>query len=50
MFGNLIIRCDLHAMIPMTYEPLKGMLVVAVGLCWWVGTCRGMISLNLHWA
>ena len=31
--GNLIIGCDLHAMIPMTYEPLESVLVVAAGSC-----------------
>jgi hypothetical protein len=28
ILGNLIIGCDLHAMIVVTYEPLEGVLVV----------------------
>jgi hypothetical protein len=31
--GNLIIGSDLYVMIPVTYEPLEGVLVVAAGLC-----------------
>jgi hypothetical protein len=35
-------------MIPVTYEPLEGVLVVAAGLCRWTGTCGEMINLDLH--
>jgi hypothetical protein len=35
-------------MIPVTYEPLEGVLVVAAGLFRWTGTHGGMISLDLH--
>jgi hypothetical protein len=31
VLGKLIIGFDLHVMIPLTYEPLEGVLVVVVG-------------------
>jgi hypothetical protein len=30
--GNLIIGCDLHVMIVVTYEPMGAILVVVAGL------------------
>ena len=46
--GNLIIGCDLHAMILVTCEPLEGILIVFGGPFLWIGTHEGMISSDLH--
>jgi hypothetical protein len=37
-------------MIHVNYETQEGVCVVVVGLCRWIGTCGGMISLDLHGA
>jgi hypothetical protein len=35
-------------MIPVTYEPMEGVLVFVAGPCPWIGTYGDMISSDLH--
>ena len=48
MTGNLIIGCDLHVMIHVTYEPLEGILVIVAGPFPMDMYTWGMINSDLH--